>query len=392
MSADDSFLQRNYASVKKAMDFLVNTYDAVGQGILVGPQANTMDAAWWGKNTWLSLHYQAALRAMAEMADDTGDHDYATKLRGIADTGRAYIEQHLWNGEYFIHEGDPAHPDSPGTYLGCPIEQLMGQAWADEVGLGTIIDPVKVHTAIDSIWKYNYTTDAGLYRQSYPRGRWYAMAGEPALIMCTWPQGGADALEQGNKSFGAYDNESWTGSEHEFVESLMWEGQVDKALAEERAINDRYDGAKRNPWDECECGSHYSRAMASFGVFIAAAGYEYDGPKGTMAFAPRVHPEDFRAAFVAAQGWGSFSQKIDGSGLTAKLELRHGSLALRQLALALPAGASGSGVKATVDGSPVAAAISVASKPAAGDASRVTVSFPQGLQLRAGQALEVALP
>ena len=46
--------------------------------------------------------------------------------------------------------------------------------------------------------------------------------------------------------------------------------------------------------------------MASYGVFLAACGYEYHGPKGHLAFAPRLTPEDFRAAFTAAEGWGRF--------------------------------------------------------------------------------------
>jgi non-lysosomal glucosylceramidase len=384
MSGDDAFLKRNYASVKMAMDYLVNTFDKAQEGILIGAQANTMDAAWFGKIPWLSLHYQAALRAMAEMADDTGDHDYATKLRGIADKGREFIETKLWNGEYFFHEADPAQPNSPGTYAGCPIEQLMGQSWAYDVGLGDIIDPQKANTAIDSMWKYNYTTDAGAYRKAFPDGRWYAMAGEPGLIMCSWPNGSADALEKGNRGFSAYDNECWTGSEHEITTAMMGEGQVDKALAEERTVNDRYNGAVRNPWDECECGSHYSRAMSSYGVYVAACGYEYDGPKGTMAFAPRVNPDHFQGAFTAAEGWGSFRQKADASGFTAALDLRHGRLALKQLALVLPAGKSAAHATATVAGKSVPVTSTLADR-------RVTLAFPQGLRLTEGQTLEVAL-
>jgi non-lysosomal glucosylceramidase len=385
MSSDDAFLKRNYASVKKAMNYLVDNFDAAQDGILIGAQANTMDAAWWGKIPWLSLHYQAALRATAEMADDTGDKVYATKLRGIADKGRAYIENNLWNGDYFVHDGDPAHPESPGTYEGCPLEQLMGQSWAYNVGLGDIIDPVKANKAIDSIWQYNYTTDAGAYRQQFPSGRWYALAGEPALVMCTFPRGGSnESLNKGNPGFSSYQNETWTGSEHELAIAMMWEGQVDKALAEERTINDRHNGAVRNPWDECECGSHYSRAMASFGVYVAACGFEYDGPKGTMAFAPRVHPEDFQGAFLAADGWGSFRQKAGANGFTASLDLRHGKLALKQLALVLSAGNNGAPVSATVAGKPVRVTATVVDR-------RVTLAFPQGLHLAQGQSLEIAL-
>ena len=384
MSGDDAFLRCNYASVKKATDYLVNSFDSTHAGILVGNQANTMDAGWWGKIPWLSLHYQAALRAMAEMADDTGDHAYAADLRGIADRGRGFIENHLWNGEYFFHEADPQHSDSPGTYNGCPLEQLMGQSWAYTVGMGDIIDPLKANRAIDSIWKYDYTTDVGLYRQSFSNGRWFAMSGESALVMCTFPRGSADALQKGDRGFSAYDNETWTGSEYEIAIAMMWEGQIDKALAEVRTINDRYNGAKRNPWDECECGSHYSRAMSSYGVFTAACGFEYDGPKSTMAFAPRVGPQDFKAAFTSAEGWGSFSQKYDGSGLDATLALLHGELRLKNLSLILPFGSHAHAARAEVSGKHLAVTPSLTG-------GRISLQFPSGLVLRAGQDLTITI-
>ena len=36
-----------------------------------------------------------------------------------------------------------------------------------------------------------------------------------------------------------------------------------------RDIRDRYDGVKRNPFDEAECGHHYARALDAWSVLQA---------------------------------------------------------------------------------------------------------------------------
>ena len=108
---------------------------------------------------------------------------------------------------------------------------------------------------------------------------------------------------------------------------------VQEGLAVTRAVHDRYHPSKRNPYNEIECSDHYARAMASYGVYLAVCGYEYDGPAGSLAFAPRVRPEDFKAAFTAAQSWGVFEQQQDGRRQQATVELTHGHLRLKTLGL-----------------------------------------------------------
>jgi hypothetical protein len=185
------------------------------------------------------------------------------------------------------------------------------------------------------------------------------------------------------KGFGYYFNECWTGSEYLLASLYMWQGMADKALAEVKAISERYDATKRNPWNELECGSHYSRSMSSYGVFTAACGFTYDGPRGEMGFAPRVSPEDFRAAFTAAEGFGSYSQKYDANSFDANLAMSYGTLRLKALAVNPPNG-NWQTVRVEVDGKPLAA-------QSAMDGTALMIRFNHDVRIHAGQSIAIHL-
>jgi hypothetical protein len=124
--------------------------------------------------------------------------------------------------------------------------------------------------------------------------------------------------------------------------------------------------------------------MASYGVFLAACGFEYHGPKGHLGFAPRIHPEQFKAAFTAAEGWGTFSQQAGSTGQNAVVEVKWGKLRLRSLSLELMGSLPGGRVKVTADGRPVETKETLAG-------TRLTISFQDWVELRAHQRLEVAV-
>lgn len=336
MSADDKFLRRVYPRAKKALQYLIRQ-DGNGDGIIENAQHNTLDVDLYGPSSWLSSLYLAALRAGEEMAKEVGDPAFAGQCRAIFEKGTRNILS-LWNGEYFVQKYDPRYPDALRYGDGCEVDQVMGQGWSWQVGLGRILDPDHTRQALRALYRNNYLPDVGPYRDKFTAGRWYAVPGEGGLLICTFPQGDRDEI-LGNKPTWAsmYFNECMTGFEYEAAGHMVAEGLLQEGLAVARTVHDRYHPARRNPFNEVECSDHYARCMAMYGVFVAACGFEYHGPKGRIAFAPRLTPENFRAPFTAAEGWGTYAQKIEGRTTTAQIHVRHGRLRLQTIGLVAPA-------------------------------------------------------
>ena len=379
MSADDAFLRRIWPNVKLGMEFLIR-HDSNGDGLLDGAQENTLDAAWFGKIAWISSLYAAALQACERMALEIGDMDFAAACKAKSAQTKQALETELFNGEYFIQKPEPGKEQSLGTYQTCHIDQVHGQSWAWQVGLERILDKEKTVSALHSLYKYNFAPDIGPFRRQNKPGRPYALAGDGGLIMAT-------NLKETPHPFGnsadwqfGYFNECMSGFEHQAASHMIAEGLVLEGLAVTRAVHDRYHAARRNPYNEIECSDHYSRAMASYGSFITACGFTHHGPKGEIGFAPRLTPENFRAAFTAAEGWGTFAQKQVGKMRSAEVTVRHGKLRLTTLNL------QGKFTKVAVkmNGKFVAATVS-------GADGQAHIKFAPEITLTAGQTLAVRL-
>jgi hypothetical protein len=165
---------------------------------------------------------------------------------------------------------------------------------------------------------------------------------------------------------------------------MIWEGLTLEGFAVTRAVHDRYHASRRNPWNEVECGDHYARSMASYGVYLAACGFEYDGPRGHLGFAPKLSPDNFKCAFTSAEGWGSYAQIIEHGKLQAEISLRWGRLRLKTLSLAVAEGAGISKVKVRLGKNEISAAVKLAGQ-------RALVTFVDDVRLASQQKLQVTL-
>jgi uncharacterized protein (DUF608 family) len=327
-------LKAYWPNVRRAVEYLI-ARDAAGSGepsgILQDEQWNTYDEALHGVTSFLSGYYLAALRAGEEWARRVGDRASADRFRAVFEKGRDNLQKLCWNGEYFEQKLDD-YMKRPGEVgPGCMSDQLIGQWWAHQLGLGYLLPRERVQSALRAVFKHNWKPDLTGWKHM-PRA--FAGAADRGLIICTWPRGGRPDHVM------LYSDEVWTGIEYQVAAHLIYEGMIEEAFAIVKAARDRYDGRTRppiprNPWNEIECGGHYARAMSSWSILLALSGFEYDGPAKALTFAPRITPEDFKAFFCGPEGWGSLRQRREGQGQRNTISVAEGRLPLAELHLAV---------------------------------------------------------
>ena len=371
-SGDDEGLARAWPAVRRALDHLWTAHDSDRAGVIRGEQPNTYDISIYGLNTFIGTLYLAALRAAAVMARTQGEERFAAECEGIAVSGGELLDARLWNGEYYVQEVDLDRYPEQNWVSGCHSDHLLGQWWASLLDLGPLLDPAHLHTAARSIERHNFRPSLrGLLRH-----REYATEEDGGLVVCTWPHGGRPDIPT------RYSDEVWTGLEYEVAALLLCEGQAEAALRILAACRARHDGRTQNPWNDVECGDHYVRALASWSLLEAASGYRYHAATHALAFAPTLDAADFRAPFVARDGYGTFAQQHSGDGLEATITLTAGTLTMQTLRLRPPATVT-AGTAQMADRE-VAVALTQS-----GEDAVLTMSEP--LTLQAGQHLEVAL-
>jgi len=142
--------------------------------------------------------------------------------------------------------------------------------------------------------------------------RTFALADESALLICSWPHSDRP------KAPFPYFSEVMTGFEYQAAARMIYEGLVEEGLTVMDAIRARFDGYRRSPWNEQECGHHYARAMASWAALLALSSFHYSAVSGQLQLAPHWKAEAFRCVRVIPSGWGVVTQTLEAEEQTVR--------------------------------------------------------------------------
>lgn len=380
VSGDDEWLKSIWEKVKMSLEYSWKKWDPNKDGVMEGVQHNTYDIEFHGPNTMMGSFYLGALLAAEKMARYLGETEKADEYHKIYESGRKWMDENLFNGEWYRQDTRPAQGTIEELKYqygdGCLSDQMIGQWYARMLDLGDLFDPDMVKKTMASIFKYNWKSD--MSEHSNPQ-RIYALNDEAGLLLCTWPKGGRPEFPF------VYSDEVWCGIEYQVAAHMIYEGLVAEGLSVVKGVRDRHDGERRNPWNEFECGNYYSRSMASYSVLLALSGFHYSAPEKSISFAPVINQDDFACFFSVGSGWGMYSQKSAGT-TSASIEVRMGELELKEICLPF-----------ATDKAVVNLAGNVVSADVKGCSSCdkccdcATVTFSKPIKIKAGETLTIML-
>lgn len=281
------------------------------------------------------------------MAEALNEPDTAADWRHLFARGKAFTDSSLFhNGHYFqlVDLRDrqilEKYDSTPGLFgeqavesywndeaseikyqigQGCSIDQVLPQWHADLIGLGEIYDPVQTRQALESIFRYNYIPKLG---SVFNPCRIYGLRDESGTQICAYPPGREKPVIPI-----PYAQETMHGFEYQAGIHMLLRGMEEEGLKVITAVRDRYDGSRRNPWNEIECGSNYARSMAAFALIPGWGRYTADMTRGHLSFSPLR--EDYRGLWFTGDAWGKAALK-DGF---FTLEVLSGTLPLQTLEL-----------------------------------------------------------
>ena len=399
ISGDDAFLRRLWPQAKRALEFAWTSWDADRDGVMEGEQHNTYDIEFYGPNAMMGTLYLGALKAATRMAEALGDDVAAKTYSSVFESGRKKLEE-LWNGEYYVQrvpaaaeiKAGPASLNEP-WHAPAIVDGQVRYQYGDGLPLrpapgrvvrrgGRARAPPSPRPRARHPRRRSTATTSGTTSSS-TRTRSASTPSATRRACCSAPGRRAGARPCPSST----PTRCGRGSSTRWRPTSSTRATWPRAWPIVRGVRDRYDGRRRNPWNEVECGSHYARALSSWSLVLALSGFSFSAPERRLGFAPRVNAT--RLPLLLQRGRRAGGRSSSGSRSRepdARLDVRYGEVRLRRLDLRNEGG-WGKAVRATLaipEGREGRASVTL-------DGETLRVDLGREVRIGEGQSLAVSL-
>jgi len=192
-----------WPAVVQAMDYL-GGYDRDADGLPEhdGQPDQTYDMwSMTGPSAYTGALWLAALRAAIRLGEMVGDAATVARFRELHDRGSLSFEAKLWNGRsYRFDASAEASSDS------VMADQLAGQWYADATGLGDLVAPERILTALRTVYESNVLGFGG---------------GNMGAVNGIRPDGSIDESTEQSA-------ESWTGTSYALAAFMIGRGLTEE--------------------------------------------------------------------------------------------------------------------------------------------------------------------
>lgn len=330
ISGDDEWLKGQADAVFKMVEYAwskknPNFWDRNKDGVLEGWQHHTLDMDLYGPSSWLQGFYLLALDCASEMATALNLPQKAKLYQKLYKRGKRWTNKNLFNGKFFCQQVDltdkQAVENRPNYWneetgqikyqigQGCIIDQVLADWHSALIGRAEIFDKNKKKKALKTLYKNNFKRSM---REVANTWRNFSVNDESGTIICSYPEGFTKPAIPIT-----YSEETMTGFEYSLGGLMIKEGLIKEGERIVKAVRDRFDGEKRNPWNEFECGSNYARSMSSYALLLIYSGFTFDMREKRVGFNP-VNKGDFNSLWSVGNSWGEIKITDEKTLLSVK--------------------------------------------------------------------------
>lgn len=304
-------------------------YDADGLPDIAEPSATFDGIEGIGLSSYTSSLWLAALRAYATLCERRGNRAEATRYGLLCKRAADTFDHVYWNEEGGYYRLFPKREGEAATHTACHIGQITGQWFADFLGIGNLLPPVRVARALDTITRLN-AHENGYLMAVLPDGAPCPISEDASGGLVTWPA----FVRVYFHTFQIYRGNAGAAMraiERQYATLFKRRRIFDQPLTWELAANDAPEGAL----------NRHASALSIWYVLYAVQGFLLNVPEQHLRITPNLPPgvSSLSTPLVTPLCLGWLKYKVDErDGYRQRMRISFDSpMQVRSLELRVPA-------------------------------------------------------